>query len=124
MGDLCLILVSGRCTKQGEGISAGKGSPEYREATGAVSMNPSDMRRAGLRDGDSVMLHSEFGEVSARCLAGDMPEGLAFMPFGSACNRLVGGETCASGMPDSKHFRVELKLTAEERSPQRPAENE
>ena len=109
MSSLRLILVSGRSTKQGAGISIGKESAEYREATSVVAMNLSDMARAGLRDGDPVVLKSEFGEVTVRCLSGDVPEGLAFMPFGSACNRLVGEETYASGMPDSKHLHVEIK---------------
>ena len=108
MSSLRLILVSGRSTKQGAGISIGKESAEYREATSVVAMNLSDMARAGLRDGDPVVLKSEFGEASARCLSGDVPEGLAFIPFGSACNRLAGEETCASGMPDSKHLQVEI----------------
>ena len=109
MGNLDLILVSGRSTKQGAGISVGKESLEYREATNVVAINLSDMDRLGLHDGDSVVLKSEFGEVSVKCLSGDIPEGLAFIPFGSACNRLVGDETYASGMPDSKHLHVEIK---------------
>ncbi|MBN2318934.1 MAG: formylmethanofuran dehydrogenase [Acidobacteria bacterium] len=104
-----LILISGRSTKQGTGISTGKEGPEYQEATNAVEMNLSDMLHFGLHDGDSVVLKSEFGEASVKCFKGDMPEGLAFIPFGPACNRLVGDETYASGMPDSKHLEVEIK---------------
>ncbi len=109
MGNLGLILVSGRSTKQGTGISIGKDSLQYREATNVVEMNLSDMKRSGLHDGDSVVLKSKFGETSVQCLSGDVPEGVAFIPFGSACNRLVGEETYASGMPDSKHLEVEIK---------------
>ena len=109
MDESRLILVSGRSTKQGAGISIGKESREYQEATNVVVMNLSDMERSGLHDEDSVVLKSEFGEVTVQCLSGDVPEGLAFMPFGSACNRLVGEETYASGMPDSKHLHVEIK---------------
>ena len=104
-----LILISGRSVKQGSGISIGKESPEYQKATNVVEMNLSDMERSGLHDGDSVVLKSEFGEVSVQCLSGDVPEGLAFIPFGLACNRLVGEETYASGMPDTKHLYVKIK---------------
>jgi formylmethanofuran dehydrogenase subunit D len=31
------------------------------------------------------------------------------MAFGPACNQLIGGETYASGMPDSKHVKVEIE---------------
>jgi formylmethanofuran dehydrogenase subunit D len=68
------------------------------------------MERSGLNDGDSVRLCSEFGTTEATCRRAEVPEGLAFMAFGPACNRLIGGETYASGMPDSKHLRIEIKL--------------
>ena len=122
MDRLRLVLISGRSTKQGTGISTGKEGPDYREATNAVAMNPSDMAKVGLHDGDSILLKSEFGEASVRCFKGDMPEGLAFIPFGPACNRLVGDETYASGMPDSKHLNIELQFTAETQRTQRDAE--
>ena len=109
MDKLRLTLISGRSTKQGVGISAGKDLPEYREATGIVELNSSDMERSGVNDGDVVRIESGFGAVSVPCRRADLPEGLAFMAFGSACNRLVGEETYASGMPDSKHLDVEIK---------------
>jgi formylmethanofuran dehydrogenase subunit D len=31
------------------------------------------------------------------------------MAFGPACNRLIGDETCASGMPDSKNLKIEIE---------------
>jgi formylmethanofuran dehydrogenase subunit D len=108
MNSLRLILVTGRSTKQGTGISTGKERPEYREATGAIELNPEDMQSSGLDDGSIVRLRTEFGTADVRCRRADIPGGLAFMAFGPACNQLVGGETCASGMPDSKHLQVEL----------------
>jgi formylmethanofuran dehydrogenase subunit D len=115
MAKLVLTLVTGRSIKQGTGISTGKEGSEYREATGAIEINPSDMARGGLSDGDPVRLQSDFGTANARCRQADVPEGLAFMAFGSACNRLIGGETDASGMPDSKHVKVEITLAMETR---------
>lgn len=109
MGNLSLILVSGRSTKQGVGISAGKEGQEYRDATQAVELNASDMDSAGLAEGSRVKIVSGNGSVEVRCRRADIPQGLAFMAFGSACNRLVGGETYASGMPDSKHLPVEIR---------------
>jgi formylmethanofuran dehydrogenase subunit D len=109
MAKLVLTLITGRSTKQGAGISTGKEGFEYQEATNAIELNPSDMACAGLSDGDPVTLQSEFGIADARCRPADIPEGLAFMAFGSACNRLIGGETDASGMPDSKHVTVKIE---------------
>lgn len=109
MANQRLTLITGRSIRQGTGISAGKERQEYRDATEVVQLNPSDMDSWGVREGDSVRLTSEFGSVQVACRSADVPEGLAFMPFGSACNRLVGGETYASGMPDSKHVEIELE---------------
>ena len=110
MAELRLVLITGRSTKQGTGISIGKDRPEYREATGVIELNQSDMVDLGLRDGDRVRLTTEFGTTDARCRRADIPRGLAFMAFGPVCNRLVGGETYASGMPDSKHLEVEVNM--------------
>ncbi len=109
MPRISLILITGRSTKQGTGISTGKGRTEYREATNVIELNQFDMARSGLNNGDQVRLKTEFGTTDVRCRQADVPEGLAFMAFGPACNRLIGGETYASGMPDSKHVRVEIE---------------
>ncbi len=109
MANLDLILITGRSTKQGTGISTGKERPDYREAINVIELNPADMERSGLLDGAMVRLRTEFGIAEARCRRADIPEGLAFMAFGSICNQLVGGETYASGMPDSKHVNVEIE---------------
>jgi formylmethanofuran dehydrogenase subunit D len=108
MGKPSFILISGRSTKQGVGISSGKEGPEYREATHAIELNASDMENSGLEEGSLVRVASCYGEVDVRCRRSSVPEGMAFMAFGPACNRLVGEETYASGMPDSKHLIVEI----------------
>jgi len=108
MDRLVLTLITGRTTKQGAGISTGKGQRDYQEATSMVELNPSDMMRAGLNAGDRVRLSTNFGSADVLCRSAELPEGLAFMAFGPACNRLVGDETYASGMPDSKNLIVEI----------------
>ncbi len=114
MAKLAVNLITGRSTKQGIGISTGKAGSEYREATGTIELSLQDMVRAGFSDGDRVTLKSEFGSTEAKCVPADIPEGLAFMAFGASCNQLIGSETHASGMPDSKHIQVEIHLAAEE----------
>ncbi len=109
MADGKLILITGRSTKQGTGISTGKGLAEYREATTVLDLSPTDMARLGLREGDSVRLRTRYGETTAKCRRQELPEGLAFMAFGPAAGRLIGSETHASGMPDTKGFEVELE---------------
>ncbi len=103
------MLITGRSTRQGPGLSSGKERAEYQDATNVVDLNSADMERAEINDGDPVRLKSGSGTAEVKCRKADIPEGLAFMAFGSACNRLVGGETYASGMPDSKHVEVEIE---------------
>jgi formylmethanofuran dehydrogenase subunit D len=103
-----LTLITGRSTKQGTGISNGKERAEYREATSVIDLSRKDMERSGLSNGDPVRLKTFFGSADVLCRQADIPEGLAFIAFGPACNRLIDGETYASGMPDSKHVQVEI----------------
>ena len=122
MTKLSLILITGRSTKQGTGISTGKERPEYQQATNVIELSQSDMVRSGLRDGDQLRLKTDFGTAEVKCRRADVPEGLAFMAFGPACNRLIGGETHASGMPDSRNLQIEIIFTAEAPRTQRDAE--
>jgi|WetSurSiteA1Bulk_404760.scaffolds.fasta_scaffold05177_2 formylmethanofuran dehydrogenase subunit D len=111
-----LTLITGRSTRQGAGISNGKELPEYKEATGMIDLNQMDMQRSGLNTGDPVRLTTDFGNAEATCRLADIPEGLAFISFGPVCNRLIGSETYASGMPDSKHIQVAIAGIVKDRS--------
>jgi formylmethanofuran dehydrogenase subunit D len=117
MGSLRLTLITGRSTKQGTGISTGKEHPEYREATNVIDLSQADMDRAGLSEGSTASIKTEFGIAEVKCRRADIPEGMSFIAFGSICNQLVGEETCASGMPDSKHLQVEMMPVKRSSSP-------
>lgn len=109
MPDTTLILITGRSTEQGTGISVGKGRAEYQEATAILDLSPADMARFGLNAGDSVKLRTQYGEVTVKCRQAELPQGIGFMAFGPVTSALIGGETHASGMPDTKGFEVELE---------------
>ena len=104
-----LILITGRSTKQGVGISIGKGEEGYQEATGFIELSSVDMEKSGLKEGDRVKIRSAFGEATVRCRPQELPEGMAFLAFGPASSQVVGGETHASGMPDTKGIEIELE---------------
>jgi len=104
-----LILITGRSTKQGTGISTGKEKDDYQIATSVLDLNPADMERLGLKDGDKVKVKTRFGEATVNCRQRGVPEGIAFIAFGPASSELIGGETQATGMPDSKGFEIELE---------------
>ena len=103
-----VILITGRSTKQGTGISNGKYLPEYQEATKVLELSQADMARHGLHDGDTVRLKSRYGEATVQCRVEDVPDGMAFMAFGPTINQLVGSETYSTGMPDTKGLEIEL----------------
>ena len=106
------VLIPGRTSRQGTTLNEGKFTPGYIEETSTLSMNPDDMARLGLKNGDRVRLRSEQGEIELPCQAakaGELPPGLLFMPYGDMSSRLMGGDTHGTGMPNSKSFDVELE---------------
>jgi formylmethanofuran dehydrogenase subunit D len=107
------VLIPGRTSKQGCGISEGKFKEGYRSEITALQMNPADMQRWELQDGDRVRVTSDHGqiEVAVRTAPGDeLPSGLLFIAYGDLSSRLMGGDTHGSGMPTSKGLDVTLQV--------------
>src|SRR6186997_2012078 len=107
------ILIPGRTSKQGVGISEGKFKEGYRSETETLQVAPQDMQRIGLKNGDRVRLTSEFGriEVVVTAAKGDeLPPGLLFIAYGDLSSKLMGGDTHGSGMPTSKGIDVEVEV--------------
>jgi formylmethanofuran dehydrogenase subunit D len=109
MAALSLTLITGRTRKQAHAMHQGKATDEYLQATGLVELNPADMARLGIADGDQVAVHSPEGRVSAVARQSDLPEGMAFIPMGPMANRLVGAGTDGTGMPSFKGLSVEVE---------------
>jgi formylmethanofuran dehydrogenase subunit D len=106
------VLIAGRTSRQGTSLNEGKFTSVYLEETGNVQMNPDDMARLGLKNGDRVCLRSRHGQIEIPCQAakaGDLPAGLLFLAYGDCSSKLMGGETHGTGMPDSKGFDVILE---------------
>jgi formylmethanofuran dehydrogenase subunit D len=102
------VLITGRTTKQGSAIHEGKESEAYRLATGFVAMGGEDRERLGLVDGQRVCVRTAFGEAELELQAGDLPQGMLFVPLGPVANQLIPGETRGTGMPDSKGLKAEV----------------
>ncbi|MGH7432395.1 MAG: molybdopterin dinucleotide binding domain-containing protein [Candidatus Methylomirabilales bacterium] len=105
------ILIPGRSTEQGTSVND-KSSPEYREVTRTLRMNPNDMQRLGVGDGARVRLRNELAEIEVTCVSGkeELPPGVLFIAYGPESSKLMGGETHGTGMPDSKGLEVELTV--------------
>jgi formylmethanofuran dehydrogenase subunit D len=106
------ILIPGRTSRQGTTLNEGKFTTEYIEETSTLLMSPQDMARLGLKKGDRVRSRTTQGQIELPCQAakaGELPDGLLFLPYGDMSSRLMGGDTHGTGMPDSKGFDVELE---------------
>ena len=111
------ILIPGRTSRQGCGISEGKFTEGYIEETSRLQVTPQDMERLGLAAGDRVRLTSETGQAEMEIIASrgdELPPGLLFIPYGDISSRLMSGETHGSGMPTSKGIDVELEVLDKE----------
>ena len=106
------ILIPGRTSRQGCGISEGKFGENYQSEIHTLLVAADDMQRLELADGDRVRLSSEHGQVEVQVSTakdGDLPAGLLFIAYGDYSSRLMGGDTHGSGMPTSKGIDVQLE---------------
>jgi formylmethanofuran dehydrogenase subunit D len=107
------ILIPGRTSDQGCGISEGKFQDKYQREINTLQVAPGDMARIGLAEGDRVRLTGEHGQVEVVVTAAkkdELPEGLLFIAYGDISSRLMGGDTHGSGMPTSKGLDVTLEV--------------
>ena len=105
---------AGRTTKQGQHINIGKDTPEYQAIVGTISMHPEDMKAVGIPSGSNVLVRSDFGEATFKCVEGKVPQGLIFVPYGPPTCRLMAQDTEGTGMPLSKGWEVEVEPIASE----------
>jgi formylmethanofuran dehydrogenase subunit D len=107
------ILIPGRTSDQGCGISEGKFREKYQREINTLQVAPADMKRLGLAEGDRVRLTSQQRQVEVAVTpakADELPEGLLFIAYGDISSQLMGGDTHGSGMPTSKGIDVELEV--------------
>jgi len=107
------ILIPGRTSRQGVGISEGKFEPNYQEETSRLQMSPADMQRLNLVEGDRVRVTSETGQIEVKVApakSDELPAGLLFIAYGELSSRLMAGDTHGSGMPTSKGLDVQLEV--------------
>jgi len=102
------ILIPGRTSKQGTSLNEGKETDGYKDEVHTLRLNPDDMERLGLVEGDRVRMWNNVGDVVVGCRSGkqELPPGILFISYGEISSQLMGGETHGSGMPDSKGIDV------------------
>ena len=110
------ILIPGRTSRQGCGISEGKFAENYQSEINTLLVAPEDMQRLQLDDGDRVRLTNETGQIEVAVKAArqdEQPPGLLFIAYGDLSSRLMSGETHGTGMPTSKGLDVLVKAIKE-----------
>ncbi|MCD6363560.1 MAG: hypothetical protein J7M13_06145 [Synergistetes bacterium] len=112
MREFCLI--TGRTARQGIALHDGKTTESYKKDVAVVFLNEEDMQELGIEDGMSVLLRTDFGRVVVRAAKGNLPRGMAFMPYGPWANLLTSSNTHGVGMPDLKGLRLYISPTEEE----------
>lgn len=103
------IMNAGRTTKQGQQINVGKDHAAYQAIVSTMTMNPDDMKEAGIVSGTNVRVRSECGEAVFLCKEGKIPAGMIFVPYGPPTCKLMGQTTDGTGMPTSKGWEVEVE---------------
>mgnify|MGYP003353225080 CR=1 FL=1 len=108
------ILIPGRTSDQGCGISEGKFQDKYQTEINALQVAPGDMQRLGLKDGDRVRLTGEQGQIVEVAVItakkDELPEGLLFIAYGDISSKLMHSDTHGTGMPTSKGMDVVLEV--------------
>jgi formylmethanofuran dehydrogenase subunit D len=106
------ILIPGRTSRQGCGVSEGKFGEKYQSEITVLQMAPQDIQRLGLSTGDRVRLTSPSGQIELQITPAkgdELPPGLLFIAYGDLSSRLMSGDTHGSGMPTSKCLDVQLE---------------
>ena len=106
------ILIPGRTSDQGCGISEGKFEAKYQKEINSLQVPPADMARLGLKVGVRVRVTGEHGQVEVSVIAAkadELPVGMLFIAYGDISSKLMGGDTHGSGMPTSKGMDVTLE---------------
>jgi formylmethanofuran dehydrogenase subunit D len=108
------ILIPGRTSEQGCGISEGKFLEKYQQEINTLQVSPGDMQRLGMVDGNRVRLTGEEGQVVevnvTTAKKDELPDGMLFIAYGDISSRLMNGDTHGSGMPTSKGMDVQLEV--------------
>ncbi|MFO7966304.1 MAG: molybdopterin dinucleotide binding domain-containing protein [Archaeoglobaceae archaeon] len=108
-----ITLVTGRTIGQGETIES-KLSSEYMGYTAICEMNREDMEALGAKDGDTVKVSTEEGEVVVYARSSSIDKGIAFIPLGPWVNAIVPEGTDSTGMPAFKGFESRVEKTDEQ----------
>jgi formylmethanofuran dehydrogenase subunit D len=109
---LMVTLISGRTSNQGVGLEEGKTSEKYIQSVQYVEINPKDAEKLNIKEGDTVKLATNVGEVIVNWKPDErLDQGLVFFPYGIWANQLYNSFTYGTGMPSFKGIKAKLSLS-------------
>lgn len=109
-----ITINTGRTVIQGSHVDK-KNSPEYGHETSTIRLNPVDMMKLGIENGEHVMAAADGVSLALRVLEdNNLDEGMAFLPLGPYANFLVPAVTRSTGMPDFKQILADIEPTDQE----------
>jgi formylmethanofuran dehydrogenase subunit D len=107
-----VTLITGRTISQGEAMEKSKLTDEYTEHVATCELDPEDMARLGVKEGDNVKVSSVTGEVVVKAVKTTQGPhvGIAFIPLGPWANAITGTGSDSMGMPPFKGIDVKIEL--------------
>lgn len=110
-------LITGRTVAQGEAMEKGKELNGFTKSTARVELDPEDMAKLGIKEGDTVRLETSEGSVAvAAAKSRDAPHwGVVFIPLGPWANLVIGGGTDGTGMPPFKGIKARIEVAPKEK---------
>jgi len=112
---LKVSLITGRTVDQGCGKEYGKLSEEYLRSVAICEIDPNDMKRLKIREGDNVKVSTSFGSVTLKVKKSIRAphSGVIFIPYGPWANLLMNPKTDGTGMPSLKGIEATIEPTEE-----------
>jgi formylmethanofuran dehydrogenase subunit D len=90
--------------RQGQGKEYGKLSERYWKSVAICEIDPDDLKKLDVKDGQSVKITTDVGSVLVRAVksARAPHPGRVFIPYGPWANVIIGTATHGTGMPSYK----------------------
>ena len=114
---LKVILITGRTISQGTTRDGKKILKEYVESAAICELDPEDLEKLRIREGDTVRIKTSYGAVTVRAVISTQAPhpGIVFIPLGPWANEVIGPDTDGIGMPSFKSISAEIEAAPDEK---------
>ena len=104
-----VTIVTYRDIFQSAVMEEGRFSEEYLKLSAVIKMDAADIKKLGVKDGDTVVVKNDNGKVIVRVENSGYDashQGIAYMPNSPWSNALVSADTGGSGVPQYKKIEA------------------